>query len=137
MVLPIFIANTISLPDPRFRHPVTPAALLPVFACYYLHAILVLLPQTSALRFALFPVTVWQAWYVAVHYDLAKGIAGFLGASSHERIVCWNYAYVVSGLRLSLAVTCQVPILNCHLDLDCYVCDRTAGCRMDLRQRNA
>ncbi|THH08745.1 hypothetical protein EW146_g8896 [Bondarzewia mesenterica] len=84
------------VPDPNAREPATPLALVPVFVCYYLHAVLVLLPGTFVLRFALLPITIWQAWRAAVYFDLAKGVAGLIGTSSHERIVCWNFAYVIA-----------------------------------------
>jgi hypothetical protein len=47
--------------------------LLPVFACYYALAVLVLLPNTRLLRLALGPVALYLTYHTATCYDLDSG----------------------------------------------------------------
>lgn len=48
--------------------------ILPAFACYYLTAVLVCLPNTRILRTALLPVSLLLAWRAATQYDVSAGI---------------------------------------------------------------
>ena len=82
-------------PDPDARQPLTPAAILPLYACHYFLAVLVILPHTYILRLAFVPVVLWQAWCCAVGLDISAALANSLGRDSVGRLTHWNYGYVV------------------------------------------
>jgi len=82
-------------PDPSARQPLTVAAVLPLYACHYLLAVLAILPHTYVLRVAFVPVVLWQAWYCAVGLDFSAGVARSLGRDGVGRLNQWNYGYVV------------------------------------------
>ena len=82
-------------PDPAARQPLTVAAVLPLYACHYLLAVLAILPHTYILRLAFVPVVLWQAWYCAVGLDFSAGVAKSLGRDGVGRLNQWNYGYVV------------------------------------------
>lgn len=94
------VTNTTSsflptVPDPSLRQPLTLTAVAPLFACYYAEAVLVQLPRTFIWKLSLLPIIIWSGWHAATCYDLARRTALILGRD-HERIQCWNYAFVVS-----------------------------------------
>ncbi|KAA1467709.1 hypothetical protein DENSPDRAFT_793210 [Dentipellis sp. KUC8613] len=91
-------------PDPRIREPLTASATAPVLLCYYVHAVLVLLDvrKTFPFRIALLPVTLWFAYRTAVDYDFAAGLAPALGVQNYQRIVAFNYAYVIGMMVMGL-----------------------------------
>jgi len=82
-------------PDPALRQPFTTAAILPLYSCHFLLAVLAILPYTFILRLALVPIILWQTWNCAVVLDFSAGLARFLGLESSDRLNHWNFAYVV------------------------------------------
>ncbi|KAI0067200.1 hypothetical protein BV25DRAFT_1789320, partial [Artomyces pyxidatus] len=89
-----------NVPDPGLRQPITVRAVAPLFLCYYAQAVLAILPHTFLLKLALLPLTCWNAWHAAVDYDLAAGAASGLKVPNPERVVCWNYAYVIATITM-------------------------------------
>ncbi|KAI0042860.1 hypothetical protein FA95DRAFT_1547023 [Auriscalpium vulgare] len=89
-------------PDPAQRVPLTPRALAPLFALYYLQAVLVLLPHTRVLRVALLPPIFYLAYTAAVTQDFARGVIAVFPVLDPERVVCWNYAYVIATMVIAL-----------------------------------
>jgi hypothetical protein len=47
--------------------------LLPPFLCYYVTAVLVLLPRTLVVRLTLLPLTLWLAFRGGIRLDLSSG----------------------------------------------------------------
>ncbi|TFY65563.1 hypothetical protein EVG20_g5527 [Dentipellis fragilis] len=90
--------------DPRIRKPLTAGAAAPVFLCYYGHAVLVLLDvhKTFPFELALLPMTLWLAYRTAVDYDFAAGLVPALGVHDYQRIVAFNYAYVIGMMVMGL-----------------------------------
>jgi len=82
-------------PDPAARQPLTIAAILLLYVCHYLLAVLAILSHTYILRLAFVPVGLWQAWYCAVGLDLPAGLAISLGRDGMGRHHRKNYGYVV------------------------------------------
>ena len=82
-------------PDPAARQPLTITAILLLYACHYLLAVLAILPHTYILRLAFMPVALWQAWYCAVGLDLPAALAKLLGHDSVDRLHHMNYGYAV------------------------------------------
>jgi hypothetical protein len=85
-------------PDPAARQPVTVAAILRLYACHYLLAVLVILPRTYISRLAFGPVVLWQAWYCAVGLDFPAWMAKLLGRDHVGRLHHEHYGYVVRDL---------------------------------------
>lgn len=87
-----------TVPDPALRQPLTFSAIAPLFACYYVQAILVQFsgPRTFLLRLSLLPVTVWSGWYAATRYDFAWRLA-LLTGQERGRFEAGNYGYVVGS----------------------------------------
>ena len=85
-------------PDPAARQPVTVTAILRLYACHYLLAVLVILPRTYILRLAFGPVVLWQAWYCAVRLEMPAAMAKLLGRDHVGRLHHEHYGYVVRDL---------------------------------------
>ena len=85
-------------PDPAARQPLTVTALLSLYACHYLLAVLAILPHTYILRLAFVPVALWQAWYCAVGLDLSAALAKASGLDSVGRLHHKNFGYMVRDL---------------------------------------
>lgn len=85
-------------PDPAARQPLTVTAILSLYACHYLLAVLAILPHTYILRLAFVPVALWQAWYCAVGLDFPAALAKSLGHGSVGRLHHNNYGYMVRVL---------------------------------------
>src|SRR5882762_693135 len=84
-----------AMPDPDNRLPFTLLAGLPFFFCYYVFAVLAILPNTFLVKLALLPVVVKLGWHTSVNYDVAKGLATSYSRLDYERIVTYNYGAVV------------------------------------------
>jgi len=87
-----------TLPDPNDRLPFTPLAGLPFFSCYYIFAVLAILPNTFLVKLALLPVIAKLGWHISVDYDAAGGFA-MSNQPAYVRMVSYNYGNVV---RLSV-----------------------------------
>jgi hypothetical protein len=65
------------MPRPHDRVPITPVlqltGVLPVHLCYFLMALLVLLPNTQRYRLSLLPVGLVLAFRAGTKYDMAAG----------------------------------------------------------------
>jgi hypothetical protein len=87
-------------PDPTLRQPLTPTALLPLFLCYYVLAVLAILPNTFIFKLLLLPFLVWQAWRCAVELDLAAWLAQQPGFQSANGLGFWNLIFIVRPLSV-------------------------------------
>ena len=65
------------VPSPDDRVPITPArfisGVLPVYLCYYIMALLVILPGTRYYRLALLPIGLYLAFRAGTTYDVSCG----------------------------------------------------------------
>lgn len=86
-----------TVPDSSLREPITISAVAPLFACYYVLALLVQLPRTFVFRVSLLPIVIWSGWHAATRYDLALRVALMLGWEDHWQIQGLNFALVVSS----------------------------------------
>lgn len=80
------------IPHPQAREPLTlhsflRGVLLPIL-CYYATAVLVILPNTLLLRWALLPLTLWTTFWGATRVDLIRQF-------DDERLVYWNQGFLV------------------------------------------
>lgn len=84
--------DTLAFPSPQHRLPITlPLFLqlcLPAWICYYLSAVLVLLPGTFYARLALLPITLYYAFRCATTLDV---VAGY----EEERLAYFNQGLTV------------------------------------------
>ena len=83
-------------PDASLRRALTLTDIVPVILCYYVHAVLAIVPNTYWLRVALLPVTEWFVWNVAVTLDFSKYLASTLGLENPVRVSFLNMAFDVS-----------------------------------------
>ena len=83
-------------PDASLRRALTLTDIVPVILCYYVHAVLAIVPNTYWLRVALLPVTEWFVWNAAVTLDFSKYLAGTLGLENPVRVSFLNMAFDVS-----------------------------------------
>ena len=88
----------LSPPDPASRQPFTTAAFLPLYSLYYVLAVLAILPRTFILKLALLPIFLWQVWKCTTGFDLAAGLANSLGLESTDRVLPFNFGFVVRFL---------------------------------------
>lgn len=65
--------------------------LLPPILCYYVTAVLVLLPETLHIRLAVLPLTLWMTFRGATRVDT---IVMF----NNDRLIYWNQGLVVCAL---------------------------------------
>ena len=83
-------------PDASLRRALTLTDIAPVILCYYVHAVLAIVPNTYWFRVALLPVTEWFVWNAAVTLDFSKYLAGTLGIENPVRVSFLNMAFDVS-----------------------------------------
>jgi len=85
------------LPDLSLRQS-SLTAVFPLFLTYYALAVLAILPNTFLFRLLLQPVFLWQAWRCVTDVDFSAWLAQSLGLQSADRVIFWNYLFVVRFL---------------------------------------
>ncbi|KAH9972134.1 hypothetical protein BGW80DRAFT_1460056 [Lactifluus volemus] len=90
-------------PDPSLRQPLTLSVVLPVYTGHYAMAVLAMLPNTFILKLSLLPFIIWQAWTCAVGFDSSLSIAQWLGYQTADRLVFWNFPFVVRFLSIVMS----------------------------------
>jgi len=119
------LMNATSLPfppDASLRRPLsTGLELLPFLACFYLHCLLVMLPNTRILRLSLLPASLHQAYYVITCLDYSKTAAPLLGPFGYrpDRLGYINMFVVVSLVVAELEVN---GLITPKPDRPAFVC---------------
>ena len=94
------------------------ALLLAPLFCYYLTAVLVILPRTFLLRLAILPITLFYAFRASIQLDIAAGCSG------DPRLTYLNQNFLVRNNFLALSHawsslftvdSCQWPSSPCEL----------------------
>ena len=122
-------------PDASLRRALTLTDIIPVILCYYVHAVLAIVPNTYWLRVALLPVTEWFVWNAAVTLDFSKYLASTLGLENPVRVSFLNMAFDVSVSSSTFPVSCLTQAAGSSLLSACSVGHRTQVYRMDAHHR--
>jgi hypothetical protein len=107
-------------PDPSLRQPLTLSVVLPVYTGHYAMAVLAMLPNTFILRLSLLPFIIWQAWTCAVGFDSSLSIAQWLGYQSADRLIFWNFPFVVRFPPI--VISYDTDLMKINHSLQCFLC---------------
>ena len=108
-----WIETYVVSPLGAYRYPLSvqsSALLLAPLFCYYLTAILVILPRTFLLRLAILPITLFYAFRASIQLDIAAGCGG------DPRLTYLNQCLLVRNNFLALSYL--VLILQSIVDND-------------------
>ena len=97
------------LPDLSLRQS-SVTALIPLFLTYYALAVLAILPKTFLLRLLLQPVFLWQAWMCVANVDFSAWLAQSLGLQNADRVIFWNFPFMVRLLFHHIPVSAFAEI---------------------------